>query len=49
MVTNLGGSLLMIMINGVTWYRMLISYLKHRKRRHAEAAAAAAAAVGKDA
>lgn len=35
MITNLGGSVMMIMVNGVTWYRMLLSYLKFRKKRYA--------------
>jgi len=35
MMTNLGGSLTMMAVNGLTWFRMLKAYLKFRKKRKA--------------
>jgi len=35
MLTNLGGSLMMMAVNGLTWYRMLKTYLRFRKKRKA--------------
>lgn len=33
LVTSLGGSLMMLAVNGLTWWRMFKSYRKHRARR----------------
>lgn len=32
MLTNVGGAVLMMMVNGVTWYNMLRAYIKLQRK-----------------
>ena len=34
--TSVGGSLMMLCVNGLTWWRMWLAYLKLKKKRHAQ-------------
>lgn len=33
MITSVGGSALMLCVNGLTWWRMFLAYLKHKDKR----------------
>ena len=45
MIASIGGSVMMLIVNGITWYRMWLAYLRMRRVRVAKRKADAAAAA----